>query len=107
MFSVANAYLNPSAPYTPLSSPGAPSGDDPLWVQILYGARQLDSILDRYIFTEQERAEMELARIRAMAELEKARQAGVQVQPATPPWVWVLLALGGVVLVFLLLTRGE
>lgn len=106
MFSVANAYLNPGAP-TPLSGSGAASGDDPLWMQVLQGARQLDSILDRYIFTEQERAEMELARIRAMAEVEKARQTGVQVQPVTPPWVWVLLAVVGVALVFFVLARGE
>lgn len=106
-FSIANTYLNPVGGYTPFSAGSAPGPDDPLWLQLLYGARQISSILDPYIFTEQERAQMELERLRLEVEREKARQASIQVQPVAPtsPWVWALLAAVLAVLLLAVLLR--
>lgn len=105
-FSITNTYLNPTGGYTPLpASLSAPGPDDPIWLQLLYGARQIASVLDPYIFTEQERAQMELERLRLQAEREKARQASIQVQPTIPVWVWALVGAGVVVAVFFLFNR--
>ncbi|TFU14699.1 hypothetical protein E0489_11680 [Thermus tengchongensis] len=89
------------------ASLSAPGPDDPIWLQLLYGARQIGSVLDPYIFTEQERAQMELERLRLEAEREKARQASIQVQPVAPtsPWVWALLAAVLAVLLLAVLLR--
>lgn len=105
-FSITNTYLNPTGGYTPLpASVSAPGPDDPIWLQLLYGARQIGSVLDPYIFTEQERAQMELERLRLEAEREKARQAGIQVQPVIPSWLWALVGAGVAVVVLLLVNR--
>ncbi|WP_135257640.1 hypothetical protein [Thermus caldilimi] len=104
-FSITNTYLNPAGGYTPLPAPGP---DDPIWLQLLYGARQIGSVLDPYIFTEQERAQMELERLRLEAEREKARQAGIRIEPVAPtfsPWVWALLAAVLAVLLLAVLLR--
>jgi hypothetical protein len=92
-FSITNSY-NP-----PLG--GFSSGvEPPLWQQILGGLSGLGSILDPYIFTEQERAQMELhkalaeaERARALAEAEKA--AIIKERAQGPNW----LLIGGAVLV--------
>lgn len=100
-FSVSNLYGNGGATISPSLLP-SPTPDEPLWLQIVSGIRQVDSILDRYIFTEEERARMELERLRFQVEQEKARQASIQ--PTTTPWVWALVAVGvGAVLAYLLL----
>jgi len=104
-FSIANTYLNPAGGYTPFSAGSVPGPDDPLWLQLLYGARQIGSILDPYIFTEQERAQMELERLRLEAEREKAREASIQVQPVIPSWVWALVGAGAAVVILLLVNR--
>lgn len=107
-FSIANTYLNPAGGYTPFSAGSVPGPDDPLWLQLLYGARQIGSILDPYVFTEQERAQMELERLRLEVEREKARQAGIRVEPVAPtfsPWVWALLAAVLAVLLLAVLLR--
>lgn len=113
MFSIVNA-LSPSLPlagytppYTLTNGTGAgvaPTASDPLWLQILYGLQQANSILDPYIFTEQEMAQAELQRLQYLAEMEKARQAGIETQPRVPIWAW-LLAGGAVVVVLVLLLR--
>jgi hypothetical protein len=104
-FSITNSY-NP-----PLGGFGSSGGssDPPLWQQILGGLSNLSSILDPYIFTEQERAQIELKKAQALAEAERARaeaeawRASIQVQPAVPAWVWVaVVGLGVVALVLLL-----
>lgn len=125
-FSVGNAYGLSSSPSS-FSLASAYSGaitmnndtlpawnDAPLWVQILYGARYASGVLDPYIYSPQEQAQVELLQRRlevekllAQAELEKARQAGIRVEPetSTPAWVWALVAAGAVVVVLLLVNR--
>lgn len=119
MFSIGNA-LSPSLPlagYTPpytltngTGAGAAPTASDPLWLQILYGLQQANSILDPYILTEQEKTQMEIARLQA--ELERQRQqqqpTGISVTPAPgtpPPWLWAALAVVGVILIVLLLKK--
>lgn len=94
-----------------------PSSEPPLWKQILSGLSELDSLLDRYIYTDQEKAQYDIAKLlaeadkaKAFAEAEKAKAtlASIQVQPqpqpaqpqpAVPTWAWVV---GGAVLVLIL-----
>jgi len=100
-FSIANSF-NASSP---TANPFPLGGNDlPLWQQLLVGAGQSSSVLDPYIFTEQERAQAELQRLQYLAEMEKARQAGIETQPRVPIWAW-LLAGGAVVVVLVLLLR--
>lgn len=113
-FSVSNLYLNPAGSFSPMPSP-APNdalpgwSDAPAWVQLLYGAKYLGGVLDPYIMTDQEKAQLEVERLRYLAAIEqaKAEQAGIKVepQPTTPPWVWALVAAGAVVVVLLLVNR--
>jgi len=92
-FSIANAYS------AGLSSP---SPSDPLWLQILYGLQQAASVIDPYILTEQEKAQLELQRLQL--ELQRAQlQASIRTEPVVPVWVWVVLALLGVALLVVLL----
>lgn len=93
--------------YGPTSySPAVPSGNDlPLWQQLLVGLGQVASVLDPYIFTEQERAQAELQRLQYLAEMEKARQASIETQPRVPTWAW--LVVGGAVVVVLVLLLKE
>ena len=91
-FSIANSY-NP-----PLG--GFSFGAEPLlWQQILGGLIGLGSILDPYIFTEQERAQLELQKALAEAEraraLAEAQKAAIAKERAQPNW----LLIGGAVLV--------
>ncbi|BAC55295.1 hypothetical protein AV953_gp16 [Thermus virus IN93] len=76
----------------------APTGDTPLWAQILGGLGQIGSLIDPYILTEQERLQYQLQLAQAQAEAAKAQAASVQAQPAVPVWVWVLVGLGVVLL---------
>ena len=95
MFSIANSIF-------PIPSPVESSDPSnlPDWVNILYGLQQASSMLDPYIYTEQERAEAELKRIQYQAQI---AQASVQVQPVIPAWVWVLLFGAGILIAVLLL----
>ncbi len=109
-FSTGNAYqitFNDNNLAT--SGPAEP----PLWKQILGGLRDVSSLLDPYIYTDQEKARYDLLKVqaeaekaRALAEAEKARAAGiaVQPQPAVPAWVWVVGA-AALVLVLVLMLR--
>jgi hypothetical protein len=102
-FSIGNAASPPTFGYTPTASPAySPSSSDPLWLQILYGLQQAASVIDPYILTEQEKAQMELQR--AQLELQRAQlQASIRTEPAVPAWVWVVVALAGVALLVVLL----
>lgn len=79
--------------------------EPPLWQQILGGLGALNSLLDPYILTEQERLQLELERALAQAEAERARLASIQVQPqpAVPTWAWVVGGVALVLVLFLLL----
>ena len=81
-----------------------PGTEPPLWKQILGGLGDVSSLLDPYIYTDQEKARYDL--LKAQAEAEKARAAGiaVQPQPAVPAWVWVVGA-AALVLVLVLMLR--
>ncbi|KZK16905.1 hypothetical protein [Meiothermus taiwanensis] len=97
-----------------------PGTEPPLWKQILGGLGDVSSLLDPYIYTDQEkarydllkaqaeaekaRAQAEAEKARAQAEAEKARAAGIAVQPAVPAWVWVVGA-AALVLVLVLMLR--
>lgn len=110
-FSTGNAYqitFNDNNLAT--SGPGT---EPPLWKQILGGLGDVSSLLDPYIYTDQEKARYDLLKAqaeaekaRAQAEAEKARAAGiaVQPQPAVPAWVWVVGA-AALVLVLVLMLR--
>ena len=107
-FSVANSVwalpsLDLSGGFTP--SPAPASTEPPLWQQILGGLGALNSLLDPYILTEQERLQLELERALAQAEAERARLASIQVQPqpAVPTWAWVVGGVALVLVLFLLL----
>lgn len=109
-FSTGNAYqitFNDNNLAT--SGPAEP----PLWKQIFGGLGDVSSLLDPYIYTDQEKARYDLLKAqaeaekaRALAEAEKARAAGiaVQPQPAVPAWVWVVGA-AALVLVLVLMLR--
>ncbi|MFC6919745.1 hypothetical protein [Meiothermus taiwanensis] len=118
-FSTGNAYqitFNDNNLAT--SGPAEP----PLWKQIIGGLGDVSSLLDPYIYTDQEKARYDLLKAqaeaekaralaeaektRALAEAEKARAAGiaVQPQPAVPAWVWVVGA-AALVLVLVLMLR--
>ncbi len=108
-FSTGNAYQitfddNNLATSGPVTEP-------PLWKQILGGLGDVSSLLDPYIYTDQEKARYDLLKAqaeaekaRAQAEAEKARAAGIAVQPAVPAWVWVVGA-AALVLVLVLMLR--
>ncbi len=107
-FSTGNAYQ-----ITNNLATSGPGTEPPLWKQILGGLRDVSSLLDPYIYTDQEKdrydllkAQAEAEKARAQAEAEKARAAGiaVQPQPAVPAWVWVGAA--ALVLVLVLMLRG-
>ncbi len=114
-FGLSNSYTPPSLsgyqpPYTLLDAGPYSGGGDGFWgdvQRLLQGLAGLNSLIDPYILTEQERMELELKRRlaeaqRARAEAE-ARWASVQVQPAVPAWVWVaVVGLGVVALVLFL-----
>jgi len=103
-FSIGNAVSPPTFGYTPTASPASsPSPSDlPLWLQVLYGLQQAASVIDPYILTEQEKAQMELQR--AQLELQRAQfQASIRTEPVVPVWVWVVVALAGVALLVVLL----
>jgi len=100
--------------HTPsLGSFSSGAGEPPLWQQILTGLGGLNSLLDSYIFTEQERAWMETRKVlaeaeKAKAEAEKARyQAQMAAKErARPDWLLVAgaVVVGGIV-VYLLLNK--
>jgi hypothetical protein len=97
-FSIANSY-NP-----PLGSIG--SSDLPLWQQVLVGLSDLSSILDPYIFTEQEKAQIELQKAQALAEAERARAQAAAIAKEKAQVNWFLVAglvLGGGLILYLLL----
>jgi hypothetical protein len=101
-FSITNSY-NP-----PLGSLGSSGGssDPPLWQQILGGLGNLSSILDPYIFTEQERAQIELQKALALAEAERARAQAAAIAKEKAQVNWFLVAglvLGGGLILYLLL----
>lgn len=109
-FSTGNAYqITFDDNNLATSGPAEP----PLWKQILGGLGDVSSLLDPYIYTDQEKARYDLLKAqaeaekaRALAEAEKARAAGiaVQPQPAVPAWVWVVGA-AALVLVLVLMLR--
>ena len=100
-FSITNSY-NP-----PLGGFGSSGGssDPPLWQQILGGLSNLSSVLDPYIFTEQERAQIELQKALALAEAERARAlASIANEKAQLNWLLIGgLVLGGGLILYLLL----
>jgi len=100
-FSITNSY-NP--PLGGFGSSGGPS-DPPLWQQILGGLGYLSSILDPYIFTEQEKAQIELQKALALAEAERARAlASIAKEKAQLNWLLIGgLVLGGGLILYLLL----
>jgi len=105
VFSVGNTLyakgplLDDGGAYSGGSSGGFSPAEPPLWQQILGGLSGLGSILDPYIFTEQERAQLELQKALAEAEraraLAEAQNAGITKERAQPNW----LLIGGAVLV--------
>jgi hypothetical protein len=107
-FGLSNSYTPPSLsgyqpPYTLLDAgPSSGGGDGSFWGDVqrfLQSLAGLNSLIDPYILTEQERMQLEVQRRLAEAE---ARQASVQVQPAVPAWVWVVVVGLGVVALVLL-----
>jgi hypothetical protein len=100
-FSITNSY-NP-----PLGGFGffGGSSDPPLWQQILGGLSNLSSILDPYIFTEQEKAQIELQKALALAEAERARAlASIANEKAQLNWLLIGgLVFGGGLILYLLL----
>ena len=101
-FSIANSY-NP-----PLGGFSSGVDEPPLWKQILWGLGDLSNLLDVYIFTEQEKAWIDMQKAlaeaqkaRALAEAERARalaeaqNAAIAKERAQPNW----LLIGGAVLV--------
>jgi hypothetical protein len=82
------------------SSPAEP----PLWKQIFGGLGYVSSLLDPYIYTDQEKARYDLLKAQAEAEKARAASAGIAVQPAVPAWVWVVGA-AALVLVLVLMLR--
>jgi len=115
-FGLSNSYTPPSLsdyqpPYTLLNpGPSFGGGDGSFWADVqrfLQSLAGLNSLIDPYILTEQERMQLEIQRRLAEAERARAeaeaRRASVQVQPAVPAWVWVaVVGLGVVALVLLL-----
>ena len=114
-FGLSNSYTPPSLsgyqpPYTLLDAGPSFGGGDGFWGDVqrfLQSLAGLNSLIDPYILTEQERMQLEVQRRlaeveRARAEAE-ARRASIQVQPAVPAWVWVLVVGLGVVALVLLL----
>lgn len=97
-FSIANSY-NLANSYNPPLGGISFGAEPPLWQQILGGLSGLGSILDPYIFTEQERAQLELQKALAEAEraraLAEAQKAAIAKERAQPNW----LLIGGAVLV--------
>lgn len=100
-FSIANSYNPPLGGFSPGAEP-------PLWQQILGGLGDLSNLLDVYIFTEQEKAWIDMQKAlaeaqkaRALAEAERARalaeaqNAGITKEGGQPNW----LLIGGAVLV--------
>jgi len=115
-FGLSNSYTPPSLsgyqpPYTLLDpGPSFRGGDGSFWADVqrfLQSLAGLNSIIDPYILTEQERMQLEVQRRLAEAERARAeaeaRRASIQVQPVVPAWVWVLVVGLGVVALVLLL----
>jgi len=70
------------------------------------------SLLDPYIYTAQEADQIALDKLRAQAELEKARAQAAGIQPtpvagAVPGWAWALVGGFGVITVLLLMPKKE
>jgi hypothetical protein len=114
-FGLSNSYTPPSLsgyqpPYTLLDAGFSSRGGDGFWGDVqrfLQSLAGLNSLIDPYILTEQERMQLEIQRRLAEAERARAeaeaRRASVQVQPAVPAWVWVaVVGLGLLALVLLL-----
>lgn len=115
-FGLSNSYTPPSLsgyqpPYTLLDAgPSSGGGDGSFWGDVqrfLQSLAGLNSLIDPYILTDQERMQLEIQRRLAEAERARAeaeaRRASIQVQPAVPAWVWVaVVGLGVVALVLLL-----
>jgi hypothetical protein len=115
-FGLSNSYTPPSLsdyepPYTlPDAGPSSGGGDGSFWGDVqrfLQSLAGLNSLIDPYILTDQERIQLEVQRRLAEAERARAeaeaRRASVQAQPAVPAWVWVAVAGLGVVALVLLL----
>jgi hypothetical protein len=114
-FGLSNSYTPPSLagyqpPYTLPNAGPSFGGGDGFWGDVqrfLQSLAGLNSLIDPYILTEQERMQLEVQRRLAEAERARAeaeaRRASIQVQPAVPAWVWVaVVGLGVVALVLLL-----
>ncbi len=86
--------------------PSSGAGEPPLWQQILGGLRDFGSILDPWILTEQERAQLELQK--ALGEAQKAKaqaeMTAIAKEKAGPNWLLIAgaVALGGLVVYLLL-----
>jgi hypothetical protein len=116
-FGLSNSYTPPSLsgyqpPYTLLDGGPFSGGGDGFWGDVqrfLQSLAGLNSLIDPYILTDQERIQLEVQRRLAEAERARAeaeaRRASVQVQPAVPAWVWVAVAGLGVVALVLLLKK--
>jgi hypothetical protein len=102
-FSIANFGYTPPNPL-----PSYPDSSTPLWLQILYGVKEVSSIIDPYILTDKQKSQLELQKQqlevqKSQLDLQKQQLATGRTNPATPPWVWVLAAVAGVALLVILL----
>jgi len=72
----------------------------------------IGSILDPYIYTAQEADQVALDKLRAQAEIEKARAQAAGIQPApitgaVPGWAWALVGGGGAITLLLLMAKPK
>ncbi len=111
-FGLSNSYTPPSLsgyqpPYT-LLDPGPSSGIwDGFWGDVqrfLQSLAGLNSLIDPYILTEQERVQLEIQRRLAEAEWARAQAAAIAKEKAQVNWFLVvgLVLVGGLILYLLL-----